>query len=364
MSRTGGQSWERLLQVAQDECSQYTGFVQFDDGKLGVGFDDGGPIPVGWRPGDCKSDPDNESFVLVGLAPASPPSPPPMTASLTMSGELRGSSSVVTVKWADVQPPVGGWAASNTSGSRKDFIGIYENASWPNEGSPPFSDFLPRYCPPCVGSDSSVWEVWRLDPLHFGSGSGEANFTLFNMRTTNGDPTYQLHYVRPTESGGTLRGLTSLASSRVMSFPALEPYQIHLSGTGEPTSMNVLWTDSSDDTMRARVRYGLSPGSLDQVAHGSVRTYHADDMDSQAAVPGLDKFRNPGYIYTRRYSAATPSTDAILLSCSSSESSSPSFSSLLPPPPPPPSLPPQDIVSAADIACASLDSACQSNRRK
>ena len=113
---------------------------------------------------------------------SSSPPPPENDASLTISGELRGSSSVVTVRWANVQPPVGGWAASNATGERRDWIGIYENASWPNEGNPAFSDYLPRYCPPCVGSDSSVWEVWRLDPLHFGSGSGEANFTLFNTR--------------------------------------------------------------------------------------------------------------------------------------------------------------------------------------
>ena len=69
MSTSGGESWEPLLQI-QHGCSEYTGLVQFKDGRIGAGFDDRGPFGAGYKPGqnECKMRTNNETFVLVELA--------------------------------------------------------------------------------------------------------------------------------------------------------------------------------------------------------------------------------------------------------------------------------------------------------
>eukprot|EP01047_Picozoa_sp_COSAG01_P047512 COSAG01_NODE_4546_length_4932_cov_10.841092_1_plen_595_part_10 len=43
MSTDGGARWLKVFQV-QYGCSEYTGLVQFKDGRIGAGFDDGGPF--------------------------------------------------------------------------------------------------------------------------------------------------------------------------------------------------------------------------------------------------------------------------------------------------------------------------------
>ena len=73
MSTTGGATWQPLLRL-QHGCSEYTGLVQFKDGRIGAGFDDGGPFPAGYKPGrnQCKMMTNNETFVLVELTPSPP----------------------------------------------------------------------------------------------------------------------------------------------------------------------------------------------------------------------------------------------------------------------------------------------------
>ena len=68
MSTDGGARWEKVFQV-QHGCSEYTGLVQFMDGKIGAGFDDGGPFTEGYQPrrAECKSRRTNETFVLIEL---------------------------------------------------------------------------------------------------------------------------------------------------------------------------------------------------------------------------------------------------------------------------------------------------------
>ena len=51
---------------------RYTGLVQFKDGKIGAGFDDGGPFPPNYPVGKgaavCKGQTANETFVLIELS--------------------------------------------------------------------------------------------------------------------------------------------------------------------------------------------------------------------------------------------------------------------------------------------------------
>jgi hypothetical protein len=51
-TKTGsGQTYRESTQhesgvfLTQHGCSEYTGLVQFKDGRIGAGFDDGGPFP-------------------------------------------------------------------------------------------------------------------------------------------------------------------------------------------------------------------------------------------------------------------------------------------------------------------------------
>ena len=69
MSMSGGLHWQEVFQI-QNGCSEYTGLVQFKDGKIGAGFDDGGPFPPNYLPkqGQCKKPATNETFVLLELS--------------------------------------------------------------------------------------------------------------------------------------------------------------------------------------------------------------------------------------------------------------------------------------------------------
>merc|ERR1712203_28679 len=60
MSTDGGARWTNLLQVHHG-CSEYSGVVQFSDGKVGSGFDDGGLFGEGYKPPACKPRTNNES---------------------------------------------------------------------------------------------------------------------------------------------------------------------------------------------------------------------------------------------------------------------------------------------------------------
>jgi hypothetical protein len=69
MSTSGGLHWEEVFQI-QHGCSEYTGLVQFKDGRIGAGFDDGGPFPSNYQPmrAQCKVPATNETFVLLELS--------------------------------------------------------------------------------------------------------------------------------------------------------------------------------------------------------------------------------------------------------------------------------------------------------
>ena len=71
MSTSGGLHWEEVFQI-QHGCSEYTGLVQFKDGRIGAGFDDGGAFPPGYQPrrNQCKGQTTNETFVLLELSKA------------------------------------------------------------------------------------------------------------------------------------------------------------------------------------------------------------------------------------------------------------------------------------------------------
>lgn len=72
MSTTGGARWNPLL-TYQHGCHSYSQMVQFNDGKLGIVFDDGGPFPASYDPqrGQCKGITSNQTFVLVELSKSS-----------------------------------------------------------------------------------------------------------------------------------------------------------------------------------------------------------------------------------------------------------------------------------------------------
>ena len=68
MSTTGGARWAPLL-TYQHGCHSYSQIVQFQDGKLGIVFDDGGDFPPGYNAasGECKGITSNQTYVLVEL---------------------------------------------------------------------------------------------------------------------------------------------------------------------------------------------------------------------------------------------------------------------------------------------------------
>ena len=108
MSTSGGLHWEEVFQI-QHGCSEYTGLVQFQDGRIGAGFDDGGAFPPGYQPrrNQCKGQTTNETFVLLELSKAQeeeagqPPSGPPAgpREACALNGELRSGRCVCDAGW-------------------------------------------------------------------------------------------------------------------------------------------------------------------------------------------------------------------------------------------------------------------------
>eukprot|EP00662_Eupelagonemidae_sp_cell21_P032412 gene32412-51441_t len=162
--------------------------------------------------------------------------------------------------WDGVPSPEGGWDAAREG----DWIGVY---------SPPDAadlDYVPRAI-----ADGGVWLARRLDPGAWGTGSGAANLSVVNMRDD-----YEFRYVRTTTGGGG-PSVRALARSARLRFAA-GPHQVHLAGTGDPTTVRVLWTDAAAG--RPRVVFGERGAGLNRTAYGGARTYGARDMRGAAAI--------------------------------------------------------------------------------
>eukprot|EP00794_Sanderia_malayensis_P005468 gene5468-6151_t len=179
----------------------------------------------------------------------------------------------VTVSWKNVVMP-----------SAKDWIGFY--CPHNDSASNPLDYFFVT-----DGSSSSSLSSWK-------SGFGSKTVSVFNMRNDCEFRYYRYVY------GGIYTAL--VARSNLLQFKGRsdQPMHGHISVTGDPSQMRVMWISGTDD--KPYVKFGLSKSKLTHQASGVSNSYKASDMCGFPA-DSLG-FRDPGFIHDVLLSHLQPAT--------------------------------------------------------
>jgi len=119
----------------------------------------------------------------------------------------------------------------------------------------------------------------------YGNGYGQVSFNLLNMRTD-----YQFRYFG--------NGWNEYAMSNVITVCPEVPAQGHLSLTGDPIEMRVMWVSNQAPPAVPIVVWGVSPTQLTNKNPGQSHTYQANDMcNAPANQTGARLYRNPGWMH-------------------------------------------------------------------
>lgn len=157
--------------------------------------------------------------------------------------------------------------------------------SWSGVTSPSSKDVVVLYCPPEAEPDHYLDYVNVSSVETYSKGYGEFDVLLWNLRKE-----CQFRYYR---SGNYT---TLAAESNIVSFEggAEIPLQGHLSLTGDPTEMRVMWVSGTMES--PVVQYGVDPSTMSVVKGNISKTYTAADMCSEPA-NDTNAFVDPGYIH-------------------------------------------------------------------
>ncbi|XP_066927057.1 uncharacterized protein [Clytia hemisphaerica] len=168
--------------------------------------------------------------------------------------------------------------------------------NWYGVAEPNEKDFISLYCPD-DDNPKHYLDYFNIDvSVSWKAGFGEHFVPVFNMRTN-----CVFKYFRWVGEAGQLA-----ATSSVITFRGgpLAIHQIHLSLTGDPTQMRVMWVSSK--AQEVIVNYGTTESLGQKETKFTSNTYKAGDLcHSPANDTG---FWDPGYIYDVLLTGLEPNT--------------------------------------------------------
>ena len=151
---------------------------------------------------------------------------------------------------------------------------------------PPHGDIVAAYCPHNASDED------YLDYREIQQGNKTVMFgPLINMRCE-----YEFRYLAQ-DANGSYRFIAASPSVGFALGPE-QPTQGHLSETGHPGEMNVMWVSNQASPTVVEVRDANAEGEAWRTVTGKSHTYIAQDMCNHPAnITGSLQFRDPGHIH-------------------------------------------------------------------